>query len=81
MGPKKTVEHEGRKVMAQPLEFDTKSEAWNQYALEDGSTLKMKIVLLNVLRLEGVYKDGLPVYQFAAHQILGVDVPDELKEK
>ena len=47
MGPKKTVEHEGKKVTGQPLEFEAQSEAWNHYTLADGSVLKMKVVLVD----------------------------------
>ena len=82
MGQKKTVDYQGRKVEAEVLEFEAKGEAWNQYALEDGSSLKMKTVLLDVSRLLNEYDDkGEPVYVFAAQQIVGITAPDNLKKK
>jgi hypothetical protein len=81
LGPKRTVEYEGKSVIAQALKFDAASEPWNHYTLEDGSVLKLKVILLDVVRLEGVYNNGMPVYQFAAQQVLSVDSPEELKEK
>ena len=42
----------------------------------------MKVVLLDVVRLDNEYdKAGNPVYQFAAHQIVSITPPDELKKK
>ncbi len=81
MGPIKQVEYQGKKVQGRSVEFEAKGEHWNHYSLEDGSTLKLKVVLLDVVRLEGVYNNGNPVYQFAAQQIIGIDAPEELKEK
>ncbi|MGO9230157.1 MAG: hypothetical protein ACLQKA_13250 [Bryobacteraceae bacterium] len=81
MGPKKTFEHQGRKVQGQSVEFTAKSENWQQYELEDGSQLKVKIVLLDVVRLDEYSDNGDPVYQLAAQQLIGIQVPDELKKK
>lgn len=78
MAHTKTVEFKGRKVEAQLLEFETKAEPWNQYVLEDGTTLRMKIVLLEVVRLVGEKDEkGQPVYQFVAQQIIGASTPNE----
>ncbi len=82
LGPKKTVEYQGRKVQGQSVDFTAKSENWQQYELEDGSQVKMKVVLLDVIRLVDEYnKNGDPVYQFSAQQIIGMTIPDELKKK
>ncbi len=69
-------------MQAELLEFDTKSEAWNQYTLEDGTSLKMKLVLLEVVRLLDEYSpSGDPIYTFSAQQIVGVVAPSGLKKK
>lgn len=81
MGPKKTFEYQGRKVQGQSVDFTAKSENWQQYELEDGSQLKMKIVLLDVVRLDEYNENGDPVYQFSAQQLIGIQVPDEFKKK
>ena len=82
MGQKKTVEYQGRMVPGEVLEFEAKNEAWNQYALEDGTSMKMKLVLLEVVRLLNEFTPtGEPVYIFSAQQIVGITSPDGLKKK
>jgi hypothetical protein len=79
--PKKTYPYLGRQVPGQPVEFEPTSEPWSQYKLADGTELKVKMVLLNVARLDEFNEQGEPVYQFQFQQILGVVAPEELKRK
>lgn len=81
LGPKKTLDVGGSKVVGQSVDFESKSENWNQYILEDGSTLRLKTVLLEVVRLERYNEKNEPVYQFTAQNIVGIQVPDSLKKK
>jgi len=82
VGPKKQYSYEGKQVLGQQIDVESSSESWNTYKLEDGTVLKMKVVLLDVVRLDNEYdKAGNPVYQFSAHQIVGITPPDELKKK
>ena len=82
MAIRKTVDFQGRKVEAEVVNFEAKSEAWNQYVLEDGTALKMKLVLLDVARVLNEYTPtGDPVYIFTAQQIVGSTSPDALKKK
>lgn len=81
MGPRKTFDYQGRKVQGQSVDFETKQESWSQYVLEDGTAMKMKVILLEVVRLDEYSKTGDPVYQFSAQYITGVQAPDELKKK
>lgn len=81
MGPVKKYQLKGREVLGQAVDFEAKGEAWSSYALEDGTVLKIKTVLLDVVRLEEYNENGDPVYQCTAHQIVGVVVPDELKRR
>ena len=69
-------------ILDSAFEFENKGEPWNRYSLEDGTTMKMKVVLLDVKRIEGEYsEDGNPVYQIQAQYIMGIDAPDNLKKK
>lgn len=82
MGQKKTVDYQGKKVPGEVLEFEAKTENWNQYTLEDGTSVKMKVVLLEVVRVVNEYgPNGEPVYIFTAQQITGTSAPDGLKKK
>ena len=54
---------DGRKVQATEVEVKTAKELWNEYELEDGNILKMKLVLVKVLKTSD--KDiitGVPIY-------------------
>ncbi len=81
MEPKRIVEYQGRNVEGQPVSFATTREDWNEYAFEDGSVLRMKTILLEVVRLDEYSDDGDPIYQFKAHQIMGIRAADALKKK
>jgi len=82
LGPKKQFKYEGRSVSGQEIEFEARSpEPWTNYILEDGTTLKVKVILLSVIRLDEYSPDGQPIYQFTAQQIVGIQAPDELKKK
>jgi hypothetical protein len=81
LGPKKQYTFNGKQVTGQQVDVESSNESWNTYKLEDGAVLKIKSVLLDVVRLDEYDKEGNPVYQFTAHQIIGVTPPDELKKK
>lgn len=49
-------------MMPTPIDFVTERENWNIYQLEDGTVLKIKLILADVKR-DGDNKDGSPKYQ------------------
>ena len=73
--------YQGREVEGEPVGFTTQGEQWTTYDLLDGSTMKVKIVMLDVVRLEEFNPNGDPIYLFNAQQVLGVTVNPELKQK
>ena len=47
---------------AAPIGINQSSEQWNTYLLEDGSVLKVKLVVTKVSRMDNVYDvEGNPV--------------------
>jgi len=67
---------------ADDIDFTEEREHWNTYKLEDGTTLKIKLVLRGVKRLKKWGPDGSPVYLINSTNILrAVDIPRELKRK
>ncbi|MEA1993147.1 MAG: hypothetical protein U9N35_01950 [Euryarchaeota archaeon] len=64
------------------IDFEEINEEWNEYRLDDGSTLKVKLVLQKVVRLDKYDNYGEPVYRIS-HQIIVrvTDVPEELKKE
>jgi len=72
------------------VDFEEVKEYWNVYKLKDGTTLKVKLVLIGVKRLEKHNPDGSPIYVIQSQNIYviqsqnivrAVDVPKELYAK
>jgi hypothetical protein len=82
MPPKKTYPFNGQQVTGENVDIETSNEPWAQYQLADGTTVKVKIVMLEAVRLDS-YNDMTndPVYQFQFQQIIGVVAPEALKRK
>ncbi len=67
-------------VEASPVAVNQSNEYFNQYFLDDGTVLRMKLVATRVLRLEDRYdNDGAPVYFVQSTNVLSVDAPGHLK--
>lgn len=52
--------------------YDTISEEWNEYILEDGTTIRIKDTVVAISRTDKVDKNGDPIYMVEHSQILGV---------
>lgn len=67
------------KEIGKPIdeEFDTLKEDWSIYQLEDGTTLKFKIVLIRVIR--ELDDKGNPIYNFSMRNVFVARVPPSLK--
>jgi len=62
------------------VDFDTIKEEWNEYKLKDGTSMKIKIVLVKVVRGDNYDQFGDPVYMVNTQNIVKVsNVPKELK--
>lgn len=73
---------DGREVDAVELGFQTGGEHWNEYVLDDGSVVKIKLVVTNVVRIEGEYDPtGAPVYLAQSTNVMAVSPPDSLRKK
>lgn len=70
----------GKKVSGTSLDFDIDKEGWNIYQIGDGSTLKMRTVVAEIIRVDGEYTDaGEPIYTVKSTSILNVEVPGNLR--
>ena len=79
---KRTVETPDGPKQATEVGFRTAGEHWNEYLLDDGSVLRLKLVVTSVVRIEDTYdNDGNPVYMAQSTNVLGVSSPDELRRK
>lgn len=71
----------GSEVEAANVDFETKREDWNEYALEDGTVLRFKTVVSSIIRTENYDPmTGDPVYHVRSTNIIRVKAPEELKQ-
>jgi len=77
------LEYLGRKVDGEVVEFEPVPESWTHYKLSDGTVLKIKTSLLEVVRLLNEFQPqtGDPVYVFTAQQITSLNAPEALKKR
>ena len=72
----------GEEVEALPIDINQTSEYWNQYLLDDGTVIKMKLVATKVLRVDTKFDpEGNPLYVIQSTNITSVNAPDNLKKK
>lgn len=72
----------GKQVQATPVDVNQSAEKWNEYLLEDGTVLKMKLVLKKVFRVDGEFdEEGNPVYVMQSTNVTSISAPGELKKK
>ncbi len=79
---KKLTLPNGQEVDATVLSFQAAGEHWNEYLVDDGTVIRVKLVATEVLRLDGQY-DGQdnPVYLLQSTNVMAVSSPDKLKRK
>lgn len=76
MPDKIKVMFQGQPVEAAPVQVVSSQETFNTYLLEDGTTIKLKAVMLGVMKLEGpVDNEGNPVYLTRSQNVLDITVP------
>ena len=72
---------DGREHEAEAIGFRTSGEHFNEYLLDDGSVLRIKLVLTEVLRVKGMHdRYGNPAYLLRYSEVMAVDAPDHLTE-
>ena len=64
------VTYKGQEVDAQPVEILSQEELWNSYQLSDGTLLRMKAVVTDILRIPGeLDAKGNAVYMVNSNNI------------
>lgn len=79
---KRRVTWQDREVEATIMPFQTGGEHFNEYLVEDGTVVKLKLVVTEILKLDGEYDaEGNPVYIVISANVPYVSVPEELRQK
>jgi hypothetical protein len=80
---KRKVKLGDQELQGEAIPFESESrESWNTYLLEDGTALKLKAVLSEVIRVDGMYTPtGEPLYVVSVAPVIATVSPDVLKRK
>lgn len=82
MAIQKVVNYQGKNVKGDVIDFEAPAENFSTYKLEDGTYVKLKTTLVEVVRLIGEYTvTGDPVYMFSAQQTINILAAEDLKQK
>ena len=78
---KRTMINFGRRtVEATEVGFKSIKEEWNEYQADDGTVLRLKVVVSEVIRLDEYDQDSKPIYVVKSGNILASSVPEHLKK-
>ena len=61
--------------------YNTITESWNEYLVEDGSTIRLKVVVKDIIRTDKFNPDGTPVYLVQSVNVVDARVPENLKKQ
>lgn len=81
MGRRTTVAYQGKETAGEDLKFEGEKETWNVYRTEDGTEVKLKTVVSNIIRLDAYTAEGDPIYLVKSIAIVASDIPEVLKRK
>lgn len=69
-------------VPTEPRQAKISVEQWNEYTLDDGSTIRVRTVLVDVERAKNKFSaDGNPLYFLKTAMIVNVKSPPRLRKK
>lgn len=79
---KKRITVGAQSVEATPMPIVNSSEVWAEYLLGDGTVIKVKFAVTEILRLEGQFNDvGDPQFYVRGNQLVNaVNCPEETRK-
>ncbi|MBI4462112.1 MAG: hypothetical protein HY653_04320 [Acidobacteria bacterium] len=70
-----------RTIEAEDMEFNTGREDWNEYVVEDGYTVRIKLVVSSILKTGERDPQGNPVYIVQSTNIVKVLPPEVVSRR
>jgi hypothetical protein len=69
-------------VEATEVGFRSSGEHWNEYLADDGSVVRVKLVVTEILRIDGSYDEqGNPGYLVKSTNVTNVSAPEHLRKQ
>lgn len=73
---------DGRMLEGTELSFRSSGENWNEYLVDDGTVVRVKLVVTEIVRIDGEYDDeGNPAYVIKSTTVPAISPPDELRRQ
>lgn len=80
MSEKTKVVLNGQLFPATKVPIRTNEERWSEYMLDDGTVIRIKVVLTEASRIDNLYEpDGTPVYNVKTSPVIAVSAHEDLK--
>ena len=74
--------YNGKEVDGEDVSFTINREDWNSYQLHDGTELRMRLVVSQVIRIPGEYDgEGNPVYSVKSSNMAVTIAPEILRRE
>jgi len=75
------VPFQGKTVDGLDMDFKSIKEDWNEYQINDGTIVRMKVVVVNIAKVTDKYdNEGNPVYIVKTSNVLAISAPEKLKK-
>lgn len=72
---------DGREIDVIEMPFQTGAEHWNEYVVNDGTVIRLKTVVTDILKVEGHFDaSGNPAYFLRSSQVVSVSPSDRAKK-
>jgi hypothetical protein len=70
------------RVEATEVGFRSSGENWNEYLADDGTVIRVKLVVTEVLRVDGQYdSSGNPLYVVQSTNVTSISAPENLRKQ
>lgn len=71
---------DGRKISATEISVKKATEHWNEYELEDGNILKMKLILVKIIKADAKNEiTGEPIYISNTQNLMTLTMKEDKK--
>ncbi len=79
---RKRINFNGQTVEVTPLTFRAAGENWNEYLVDDGTVVKVKLVVTEILRVDGQYDlDRNPLYVVRSSNVIVSSSPESIRKQ
>ena len=79
---KRVVLGTGQEVDGTEIGYRSSGEHWNEYLADDGSVIRVKLVVTDIVRVDGVFDaQGQPAYLVQSSNVVSVSAPEDLRRK